>query len=139
VVDEAPATMIDTCVLLDVVTEDPGWCDWSSRVLAEAAERGTLVINAVIFSELSVGFERIETMQSILDPRVFDYRPIPREAAFLAGKAFARYRTRGGRKSLPLPDFFIGAHASVEQLPLITRDPRRFRRYFPKLRIVAPS
>jgi len=139
VADEAAACLVDTCVLLDVATEDPKWGDWSAQALEDAAERGPLVINAVIFSELSVGFERIETMQSILDPRVFEYRPIPREAAFLAGKAFVRYRRRRGVKVRPLPDFFIGAHASVERLPLITRDPRRFRQYFPKLRLIGPS
>ena len=132
-------SMVDTCVLLDVVTEDSKWCDWSSQAMAEAGDRGALVINAVIFAELSVGFERIETMEALLDSQVFDYRLIPREAAFLAGKAFFRYRKRRGSKTLPLPDFFIGAHASIEQLPLITRDPRRFRTYFPKLPLIAPS
>jgi hypothetical protein len=122
-----------------VATEDARWYDWSAKALADAAERQTLVINAVIFSELSVGFQRIETMQSILDPQVFEYRPIPPQAAFLAGKAFARYRRRRGSKVLPLPDFFIGAHAGIEQLPLITRDPKRFRTYFPKLQIISPS
>jgi hypothetical protein len=133
------ATMIDTCVLLDVVTEDPKWFEWSSAALAEAANTGNLVINPVIYSELSVGFEKIETLEDLLDPGLFQYRPIPREAAFLAGKAFASYRRRGGRKQLPLPDFFIGAHASVSNLPLITRDTKRFATYFPKLRTISPS
>ena len=131
--------MVDTCVLLDVATEDPRWFEWSSKVLAEAADRGRLIINAVIYAELSVGFAHIETLEQILDPEVFDYRPIPREAAFLAGKAFARYRRQGGHKTQPLPDFFIGAHASVESLRLITRDAKRFTTYFPQLQIISPS
>ncbi|MEX0777726.1 MAG: type II toxin-antitoxin system VapC family toxin [Phycisphaeraceae bacterium] len=131
--------MVDTCVLLDVATQDPKWFEWSSGALAEAADRGRLIINAVIYAELSVGFARIETLQQILDPQVFDYRPIPREAAFLAGKAFARYRGQSGAKTRPLPDFFIGAHASIESLPLLTRDVKRFTTYFPQLQIIRPS
>ncbi|MHB1158239.1 MAG: type II toxin-antitoxin system VapC family toxin [Phycisphaerales bacterium] len=131
--------MVDTCVLLDVATQDPHWFEWSSGMLAEAADRGGLVINAIIYAELSVGFTHIETLEQLLDPEVFEYRPIPREAAFLAGKAFARYRRQGGHKTQPLPDFFIGAHASVESLPLVTRDARRFTTYFPQLQIIAPS
>lgn len=131
--------MVDTCVLLDVATDDPRWFDWSSRALAEAADRGTLVINAVIYAELAVGFDRIETLERLLDPRVFDYRQIPKEAAFLAAKAYAAYRKRGGHKTQPLPDFFIAAHASIASLPLITRDNRRFATYFPKLQLITPG
>ncbi len=133
------ATLVDTCVLLDVATEDPRWFEWSSAALAKAADTGNLVINPVIYSELSVGFEKIETLEDLLDPSLFQYRPIPREAAFLAGKAFASYRRRGGRKQLPLPDFFIGAHAGVSKLPLLTRDNKRFATYFPKLQIISPA
>jgi len=134
-----PDAMADTCVLLDVVTDDPRWYGWSSQALAEAADRGSLVINAVIYAELSVGFDRIETLERLLDPQIFAYRPIPKEAAFLAAKAYAAYRKRGGHKTQPLPDFFIAAHASIASLPLITRDTRRFATYFPKLRLITPN
>ncbi len=131
--------MVDTCVLLDLVTEDRQWFDWSARAVTQAAERGRLIINPIIYAELSVGFTDIERLDAILDPTFFEYRPIPREAAFLAGKVFASYRRRGGSKALPLPDFFIGAHAGVESLPLLTRDPQRFRTCFPKLKLVCPE
>jgi predicted nucleic acid-binding protein len=130
--------MVDTCVLLDVVTEDTEWFSWSSEALRRATDGGVLVINPVIYSELSVGFERIEEIELLLNPQVFDYRPIPREAAFLAGKSFLEYRRRGGEKNVPLPDFFIGAHAAVESLPLVTRDANRFRTYFPRLPLISP-
>ncbi|MDD4891997.1 MAG: type II toxin-antitoxin system VapC family toxin [Phycisphaerae bacterium] len=132
------AVLVDSCVLLDVFTEDPEWFDWSSAALAEQANRGALVINPVIYSEISVRFDRIEELESVLTPDVFDYRPIPREAAFLAGKCFLRYRRRGGAKSLPLPDFFIGAHAAVEGLDLLTRDCDRVRTYFPAVKLIHP-
>jgi hypothetical protein len=131
--------MVDTCVLLDVVTEDRRWFDWSSRTLSEAADQGQMVINPVIYAELSAGFETIEEVESLLVPSIFQYRPIPREAAFLAAKSFLAYRRRGGTKTMPLPDFFIGAHASIESLPLITRDVRRFTTYFPRLDLISPS
>jgi predicted nucleic acid-binding protein len=132
------AALVDSCVLLDIFTEDPRWFAWSSQVLAQEAERGQLVINPVVYAETSVRFERIEELEAILTPDVFDYRPIPREAAFLAGKCFLRYRRRGGHRTLPLPDFLIGAHAAVEGIPVITRDPARFRSYFPRLALVCP-
>ena len=132
------AALVDSCVLLDVFTEDPAWFDWSSGALSRQADRGTLAINAVIYSEVSVRFARIEELESILTPDVFEYRPIPREASFLAGKCFLRYRRRGGDRTLPLPDFLIGAHAAVEKLPLITRDTGRFRSYFPTIELICP-
>lgn len=130
--------LVDSCVLLDIFTEDPVWFAWSSDTLARQAGRDTLVINSVIYAEASVRFGSIEELESILTPDVFEYRPIPREAAFLAGKSFLRYRRRSGSKTLPLPDFLIGAHAAVEELPLITRDPRRFRTYFPTVSLICP-
>lgn len=133
------AVLIDACVLLDVFTEDPKWFDWSADMLAEWADRGSLVINPVIYAEVSVRFERIETLEQALPADVFEYRPIPREAAFLAGKCFLQYRRRGGRKTMPLPDFFIGAHAAVERLPLVTRDVQRFADYFPGVELVTPE
>ena len=132
------AALVDSCVLLDVLTEDAKWLAWSSAALAEQADRGALVINPVIYAEVSVRFERIEELESILTPDVFQYRPIPREAAFLAGKCFLRYRRGGGPRTLPLPDFLIGAHAAVEGLSLIARDCRRFRTYFPTVSLVCP-
>lgn len=133
------AVMVDSCVLLDVITDEPRWSEWSSFALAQQANRGTLVINPVIYSEVSVRFERIEQLEPFLTPDIFEYRPIPREAAFLAGKCFLRYRRRGGEKTLPLPDFLIGAHAAVEKLPLVTRDAQRFRTYFPGLSLICPE
>ena len=133
------AVMIDSCVLLDVFTEDATWFEWSSSVLAEQADQGVLVINPVVYAEVSVRFERIEELELILTPDVFECRSIPREAAFLAGKCFLRYRRRGGSKTLPLPDFLIGAHAAVEELPVVTRDAKRFQTYFPSVRLICPK
>jgi len=130
--------MVDSCILLDVFSEDPKWFDWSSSALAEQAERGRIVVNPVIYAESSVRFQTIEELETLLSPEVFDYRPIPREAAFLAGKCFVRYRRRGGAKATVLPDFLIGAHAAVERLPLLTRDPARFRDYYPSIELVCP-
>jgi hypothetical protein len=130
--------IVDSCVLLDIFTEDPKWFKWSSDALSACADRGVLVINAVVYAEVSVRFQRIEELESLLPPDVFEYRAIPREAAFLAAKCFLRYRRRGGGKALPLPDFLIGAHASVEVLPLVTRDVDRFRSYFPTLDLISP-
>ena len=130
--------MVDTCVLLDIVTQDPQWLDWSAAAIQEAADAGPLVINPIIYAELSIGFETIEALQTLLSRDIFEYRPIPCEAAFLAGKCFLMYRRRGGEKTRPLPDFLIGAHAAVESLPLITRDTQRFRTYFPRLELICP-
>lgn len=135
---EHQAVMVDTCVLLDVATEDAAWFEWSASTLATAAAQSRIVINAVIFAELAVGYQSIERMTELLDPQIFEYREISREAAFLAAKAFTSYRKRGGRKTKTLPDFFIGAHACVDAMPLITRDVKRFRTYFPKLDLIHP-
>ena len=130
--------MVDSCVLLDLFTEDPRWLAWSSAEIARQADRGRLVLNPVIYAEVSIGFERIEQFELLLKPETFEYRPIPKEAAFLAGKVFLRYRRRGGTKPLPLPDFLIGAHAAVEGLDLLTRDCERFRAYFPSVKLICP-
>ena len=132
------AVLVDSSALLDVLTEDPDWFEWSSAAIARQADQGALVINAVIYAEVSVRFERIEELEAVLPPDVFEYRPIPREAAFLAGKCFLRYRRRGGGAALPLPDFLIGAHAAVQQLPVVTRDRARFRTYFPSVPLICP-
>lgn len=130
--------LVDSCVILDVFTEDDRWCRWSCEMLAEQLDRTTLVINPIIYSEISIRFRRIEELEEVLSFGMFDYRPIPREAAFLAGKAFRHYRQEGGDKKTPLPDFFIGAHAAVEGLPLLTRDVGRFQYYFPTVELIRP-
>jgi len=132
------AAMVDSCVLLDVFTQDPRWFAWSSAAMADQADRGALVINPVIYAEISIRFQRIEELEDALPADVFELRPIPREAAFLAGKAFLKYRRGGGQRTQPLPDFMIGAHAAVEKLPLITRDVQRFTTYFPTVQLVRP-
>ena len=131
--------MVDSNVLLDVLTEDPAWFDWSSRTLEECAQGHILVINPIIYAEVSIGFDRIEDLDAALPPTLLECRPLPREAAFLAGKCFLKYRRRGGGKHSTLPDFFIGAHAAVENMTLITRDASRYRTYFPKLKLVLPE
>jgi len=132
-------TLIDTNVLLDLATDDPAWADWSVRHLDAAAVKGPLVINDVVYAELSVGFERIEELDDLLDEAGITLEEIPREALFLAGKAFRRYRAAGGARMGVLPDFFIGAHAAVLGLPLLTRDAKRYRTYFPSVVMVTPE
>ena len=131
-------TLVDSNVLLDFLSQDEEWSDWSASMLAEAAEQGTVALNPIIYAEVSIRYDRIEDLDLALPGEYFVRLPIPYEAAFLAGKVFLRYRRRGGARSSPLPDFFIGAHAAVSGLTLLTRDARRYRSYFPKLRIVAP-
>jgi predicted nucleic acid-binding protein len=133
------AVLIDANVLLDVITEDARWLDWSAQALERAGERYRLVINPVIYAEVSIRYSRIEALDAALPKTSFDREPIPYEAAFLAGKAFLAYRRRGGTKRSPLPDFFIGAHAAVSGYQLMTRDATRYRGYFPKLPLIAPG
>jgi predicted nucleic acid-binding protein len=130
--------LVDSSVLLDIVTEDPYWFAWSSEALATWAERVPLYINVVIYAEVSIGFARIEEIEAALPLDQFRRLPVPWEAGFLAGKAFVTYRQRGGTRTLPLPDFFIGAHALVAELALLTRDPRRVRIYFPPVHLITP-
>ena len=132
-------TLVDSNVLLDVLTEDPEWLDWSVTALAAAAEFGPLFINPVVYAEVSIRFTRIEDLEAALPPSDFRRAPVPWEAAFLAGKVFLAYRRSGGVRNSPLPDFFIGAHASVEGLSLLTRDRARYRTYFPTVRLSAPA
>jgi len=131
--------MVDSNVILDIVTEDRVWFEWSSQALSHHAEHDVLVINPVIYAEVSVGFSRVEDLDNVLPESTFRRRSLPWDAAFLAGKSFEAYRRRGGVRRSPLPDFFIGAHAAVEGMALITRDATRYRTYFPNLRIVAPE
>jgi predicted nucleic acid-binding protein len=135
----ATGTLVDSNVLLDIFTEDATWLEWSSSALATAADAGPLFINPIIYAEVSVRFSRIEDLEDALGPADFRRAPLPWTAAFLAGKAFVAYRRHRGRSSAPLPDFFIGAHAAVEGLDLLTRDPARYRTYFPSVQLLAPE
>lgn len=130
--------LVDSNVLLDVLTEDVEWYDWSAEALQTHADRSVLVINPVIYAEVSVRFERIEELDEALPSDLFRRDPLPWEAAYLAGKAFVKYRRGKGLKQSPLPDFYIGAHAAVSGLALLTRDPRRYRTYFPSVNLLCP-
>jgi len=131
--------LVDTNIILDIVTEDPQWFDWSSSTLAQCSEEGKLWINPIIYAEVSVGFSHIEELESVLPSTIFHRASLPWEAGFLAGKCFLSYRKATGTKSAPLPDFYIGAHAAISNLTLITRDRGRFKSYFPKLNLICPS
>jgi len=130
--------LVDANVVLDVYEDDPRWGEWSTRTLRETARSNRLFVNPVIYAEVSVGFERIEELEDALKLAGFSMLPIPKEALFLAAKAYRRYRREQGTKSAPLPDFFIGAHAAVEGMTLLTRDPRRIRTHFPTVKLVTP-
>lgn len=132
-------TLVDSNVLLDIFTEDASWLDWSSGALAAAAESGPLFINPIVYGEVSVRFSRIEDLDDALRPEDFRRAPLPWTAAFLAAKAFLAYRRNRGTAATPLPDFLIGAHAAVEDFELLTRDPTRYRTYFPKVQLRAPE
>jgi len=130
--------LVDTNVLLDVATEDPRWLQWSSEHLAEAMLSGGLALNPIVYAEFSVHYRAIEEVEEVLSGLELERLAIPHEAAFLAGKVFKRYRERGGQRQAPLPDFFVGAHAAVEGLMLLTRDAGRYREYFPRLKLISP-
>lgn len=132
-------TLVDTNVLLDVATSDPKWAAWSLRQLDAAAIRGPILINAVVYAEFSIGYARVEEVDKVLDGVGLKLVEAPRPALFLAGKAFQRYRAQGGPRGSVLPDFFIGAHAAVARLLLLTRDARRYRTYFPSVELIAPE
>ena len=131
--------MVDSNVLLDVMTEDARWFGWSADALERAADTAHLVINPVIYAEVSVRYRRIEELEEALPRTMLEREAIPFEAAFLAGKAYQTYRRRGGRKLSTLPDFFIGAHAAIAGYRLLTRDATRYRTYFPGLGVTAPE
>jgi predicted nucleic acid-binding protein len=132
-------TLIDTNVLLDVFTQDPAWLDWSLARLEQAGVAGPLIINEVIYAETSTRYPSIGDFETVLDTAGISVQPTPRTALFLAGKAFTQYRRAGGIRTGVLADFFIGAHAAVEGLPLLTRDSRRYRRYFPTVVLITPE
>jgi predicted nucleic acid-binding protein len=132
-------TLVDSNVVLDIVTNDDTWAGWSQAQLEQAAAVGSLVINDVIYAEISTRYRSIEAVDAMLEELEIDVANIPRSALFLAGKAFLRYRALGGIRTGVLSDFFIGAHAAVEQRPLLTRDARRYRTYFPTLELITPA
>jgi predicted nucleic acid-binding protein len=131
--------LVDSNVILDIVTEDPRWYDWSAGRLAELANKTILVLNPLIYAEVSIGFERIEEIEAVLADDFFHREALPWEAAFLAGKAFLSYRRRSGTRRSPFPDFYIGAHAAVREYRLLTRDLSRYTTYFPTLDVIAPD
>jgi len=134
-----PATLIDSNVLIDILVGDPTWGPWSNEAMIEALEEGVVLVNQIVFAETSPGFSTAEECELALTVQGIERVPLPWPAAFLAGKAFVSYRRRGGPKLSPLPDFFIGAHAAVEGLRLLTRDAARFRTYFPTVELIAPE
>lgn len=131
--------LVDSNVILDLFLDDPNWADWSESVLANYGDHATLYINAIIYTEVSIGFKKIEELESALHKGHFQMLEIPKEALFLAGKAYLKYRREKGIKKSPLPDFYIGAQAAVLDLDLITRDGGGYRTYFPSLRIISPE
>lgn len=130
--------LVDSNVLLDVATADPRWSDWSSSTLERLADEAVLVINALVYAEVSIGFAAIEELEAALPADLYRREALPYEAAFLAGKCFLEYRRGGGARRSPLPDFYIGAHAAVAGYRLLTRDATRYRTYFPTLQLIAP-
>lgn len=131
-------TLVDSCVLIDIIGEDPKWGEWSAQALAGAADEGLIVINPIVYAELASGVATIEQLENALPPEDYRREPLPYEAGFLAGRAYVSYRRRGGEKRSPLPDFYIGAHAAVKKYRLLTRDATRYRTYFPTVRLIAP-
>ncbi|CAH1696781.1 PINc domain-containing protein [Hyphomicrobiales bacterium] len=132
-------TLVDTNILLDLVTNDRDWADWSIEQLETAALVGPLIINDVVYAELSVRYDRIEGLDTFIETAGLELIPIPRAALFLAAKVFTQYRKAGGSRTGVLPDFFIGAHAAVQGLPLLTRDLERYRTYFPTVELISPA
>ena len=132
-------TLVDTNVLLDIATDDERWADWSVAALARAVNRSAVVINPIIYAEVSVGFDSVETLDEVLPTAQIGRELLPYSAGFLAGKAFLAYRRAGGSRPTPLPDFYIGAHASVAGYRLLTRDVQRYRTYFPRLALITPD
>jgi predicted nucleic acid-binding protein len=128
--------LVDTSVIADIFTKDPNWFEWSSSQIAHWADQGPVCYDTIIFGELAVKFDTYKELEQRLS--AFTFLQIPLQAAFQAGKAFEKYRRKGGQKARPLPDFFIGAHAYVAHLPLLTRDPRRVRTFFPSVRLITP-
>ncbi|MFD7153827.1 type II toxin-antitoxin system VapC family toxin [Kribbella sp. NPDC059898] len=134
-----PVALVDTCVLLDILTDSRDWGEWSATAVAQARDEGELVINPIIYAEVSAGFVRIEDVDAALPVSDFRREPLPYDAGFVAAQAFVMYRRQGGAKTSPLPDFYIGAHAAVCRYQVITRDTKRFRTYFPRVGLITPN
>jgi predicted nucleic acid-binding protein len=132
-------TLVDSCVLLDVMTKDPTWHEWSGQALAAAADEAPVLLNPIVYAEVSVAYPTREELDTLLPPSEYVREDLPYSAGFLAGKAFVRYRRSGGQKRSSLPGFYIGAHAAVMGYRLLTRDQARFRTYFPRLPLIAPQ
>jgi predicted nucleic acid-binding protein len=130
--------LVDSSVLLDILTNDPTWAEWSEHVLAQARDEGPLVISPIVYAEVSTGFARIEDLDEAVPEAEFEREALPYQAGFVAGKAFLAYRRHGGQRRSPLPDFYIGAHAAVRGYRLLSRDVARYRTYFPSVELVAP-
>ena len=131
--------LVDSNIILDVFLDDPIWAEWSESILDKFSATTKLFINPVVYTEVSIGFKRIEDLESALNHGGFQMLEIPKEALFLAGKAFLRYRKNRGTKRSPLPDFYIGAQAAILGMDLITRDESRYRTYFPTVKLISPK
>jgi predicted nucleic acid-binding protein len=131
--------LFDTNVLLDIATADPIWLPWSESQFRRAASQGPILINPIIYAELAPAFKSEADLNKWLDPAVFQRLPLPYSSGWLASQAFIKYRLSGGSKTSPLPDFYIGAHAEAEKRTLVTRDPARYRTYFPNVQIITPN
>ena len=132
-------TLVDSNVLIDVLSRNATWLAWSAAMLSRCAEDGPLLLNAVVYAEIAAGLDSQETLDAFIADTDLTMDHIPRSALFLAGQAFRRYRRAGGLRTSVLPDFFIGAHAQVASVPILTRDPRRYRAYFPDVEVIAPD
>ncbi len=130
---------VDSCVLLDLFTDDKDWGEWSENILEKYSQTNTLYINSIVYTEISIGFKKIEELEKAISELNIKVLEIPREALFLTGKAYLKYRKNKGTKSSPLPDFFIGAHVSVEKFNLITRDISKYKTYFPQVKLIHPE
>jgi predicted nucleic acid-binding protein len=135
---QSPTTLVDACVILDLTTDNPKWADWSAAALAGAADEGPLVINPIVYAEVSVDFASIEDLDDVLRSADLRREPLPFEAGFLAGKAYVAYRRRGGTRRSPLADFYLGAHAAIAGHRLLTRDSARYSSYFPTVKLIVP-
>lgn len=131
--------LVDTNVLLDVLEDDPAWADWSVRQLRAQSQAHALVINPAIYAELSLAFDSVKALDEAIEGMGLSFQELPRPALFLAGRAFVRYRRDGGAKGNVLADFFVGAHAAVLSCSILTRDARRYRNYFPTVRLLTPD
>ena len=130
--------LVDSNVLLDVATNNSVWAEWSAKALAECANHFQLIVNPIVYAEVSISYSSIESLNAALPARLYLREPLPWEAAFMAGRCFLSYRRRGGSRPTPLPDFYIGAHAAIENLAILTRDVTRYRTCFPTVELLAP-